>query len=55
MDYEKMWYALRHALIEQSSDCPENPFYPAVILIMSAMEWYSQEQAKKTEDEKASV
>lgn len=49
MNYKLMWMALRHALIDQSHDDPSNPFYPAVILLMSGMEWYSQleEKAKK--------
>jgi len=47
MNYELMWMALRHALIEESSENPDNPFYPAVILLMSGMECYSQLKEKE--------
>jgi len=47
MNYELMWIALRHALIEESSENPDNPFYPAVILLMSGMEQYSDLQEKE--------
>jgi predicted metal-binding membrane protein len=53
MNYELMWMALRHALIEESSENPDNAFYPAVILLMSGMEQYSdlqEKELKKTEE-----
>jgi hypothetical protein len=46
VNYELMWMALRHALVEESCDKPENPFYPAVILLMTGMEQYSDLQEK---------
>lgn len=47
MNYELMWMALRHALVEESCERPENPFYPAVILLMTGMEQYSDLQEKE--------
>lgn len=50
MNYELMWTALKHALIDKSSDDPNNPFYPAVMLVMSGMEWYSDLQEKELKE-----
>ena len=47
MNYELMWMSLKHALIDQSHDEPDNSFYPAVTLVMSGMEWYSDLQEKE--------
>ena len=49
-DYETMWMALQHALIDKSHDEPDNTFYPAVILLMSGMEWFSELKAKEAKE-----
>jgi len=47
MNYELMWMALKHALVDKSSDNLENPFYPAIELMMAGMEWYSELKEKE--------
>lgn len=49
-DYETMWMALKHALIDLSHDEPDNTFYPAVTLVMSGMEWYSEFKEKEAKE-----
>ena len=52
MNYELMWMSLKHALVDKSHEEPDTSFYPAVILVMSGMEWYSQLHEEELEKAK---
>lgn len=45
--HEKMWIALKHALVDMVHEFPDIPIYPVIILLMSALEWYQTKEEGK--------